>query len=136
MLVLLVDDDADDREFFRIALEEVDPSIKLKNAASGLEALRFVQELNESLGMIFLDLNMPHMDGREFLLQIKANKQANNIPVVIVTTSNHPRDIEETKVLGASDFITKPSTIDEFVEALSHIFKTSNKKPINEKRSN
>jgi CheY-like chemotaxis protein len=127
MMVLLVDDDSDDREFFRIALEEIDSSIHLLTAASGKEALRIIHQLTVLPYLIFLDLNMPHMDGREFLKQVKANHLTKKIPVVIVTTSNHPRDIDETRNLGASDFITKPSTVNELIEALSFIFKTSNK---------
>ncbi len=126
MVVLLVDDDADDREFFKIALDEVDMSTILLTASSAKEGLLLLTE-GQKVDMVFLDLNMPHMDGRGFLKKIKADPDTHHIPVIIFTTSSHPRDMEETAALGASDFITKPSRVVELIDTLSYFFKTSNK---------
>lgn len=124
LTVLLIDDDSDDREFFKIALEESDPLIGLKVASSGRQAFQVLSSDNFKPDFIFLDLNMPHMDGREFLTLVKKNPAIAEIPVVIFTTSSHPRDRTDTQSLGASDFITKPSTITELSEILTTFFKT------------
>jgi CheY-like chemotaxis protein len=105
---LLVDDDEDDRELFQIALEEVEHDIHYLEAASGVEALRTLRHSDTLPDYIFLDLNMPHMNGRECLIELKKDPRLTAIPVIIFSTSNDPRDIEETKILGAIEFITKP----------------------------
>jgi CheY-like chemotaxis protein len=71
--------------------------------------------------VIFLDLNMPKMDGRECLKEIKNNDRLKDIPVVIYTTSSHLRDIEETRNLGAKGFISKPSSLVELHTVLNAI---------------
>lgn len=105
---LLIDDDDDDRELFQIALEEVENEVHFIGAASGIEALKILQSNTEAPDYIFLDLNMPHMSGRECLIELKKNPHLTSIPVIIFSTSNDPRDIEETRALGAIGFITKP----------------------------
>jgi len=124
--ILLIDDDEDDRDFFQFALEDLNNNITFASAESGYEAFELLQK-DKLPDYIFLDLNMPGMSGRECLIELKNNHSFNSIPVVIFSTSSDPRDVEETKKLGAIDFITKPSKTSDLVNALSHfISKHSN----------
>jgi response regulator RpfG family c-di-GMP phosphodiesterase len=117
----MIDDDIDDREFFKIALEEADNSIKLITSSSGAEGLKLLSVLPQMPDYIFLDLNIPHMDGREFLSLVKSEPRTMQIPVIIFTTSSHDRDRDETRELGAHDFVTKPPSISELTNTLTSL---------------
>ena len=108
---LLVDDDTDDSFLFGEALRETGPNIKFKVASSGHEALGMLDEGKPLPDVIFLDLNMPIMSGKELLGSLKFNSRLQHIPVIIYTTSSHSKDIEETLQMGAVCFITTPSNV-------------------------
>jgi CheY-like chemotaxis protein len=116
--IFLVDDDADDREIFSLALEEVDDSIVCVTAANGFEALAKLNDNALQPTCIFLDLNMPRMDGKQCLLELKKDSALRHIPVVIYSTSSEPKDIAETLAMGASDFLAKPPGINELIGKL------------------
>ncbi len=120
---LLIDDDADDREIFGIALEDVDKACKCITAVNGIDAF---EKLNDDKtfipDFIFLDLNMPLMGGKEFLREIKKTPCLSHVPVIIYTTSSYQKDIEETKLLGAAHFLVKPSNINRLTQILSGLF--------------
>ncbi len=116
---LLIDDDEDDREFFQLALEDIDKEIEYSGIDSGRKALSVLKQQEPLPDYIFLDLNMPGMSGRECLTELKKDTALKHIPVIIFSTSSDPRDIEETKKLGAIDFITKPSKISDLRNALT-----------------
>lgn len=71
--------------------------------------------------LILLDLNMPRMDGREVLQELKADEELKTIPVVILTTSDVDRDVNASYLLGANSFITKPMDMDAFFDAVKSI---------------
>lgn len=119
---LLVDDDVDDREIFNLALTEIEPSIEVAWAASGLEALTRLSGDDGKPDFIFLDLNMPGMRGTECLKSIKRLPAVEHVPVLIYSTSAHRKDIEETATLGAAHFLKKPSTIVALVMMLRDVF--------------
>jgi CheY-like chemotaxis protein len=109
-IFLLVDDDSDDTFLFNQVLLEVDPAIQLITANDGEEALRKLNAAGQVLpDIIFLDLNMPRMDGKQCLFELKQDERLQQIPVIMYTTSSHSRDIEQTMLLGAACFITKQS---------------------------
>ena len=109
---LLVDDDADDTSLFKEVLEEVNPSVVFNSAEDGHQALHFLKNETSILpDIIFLDLNMPRMGGKECLAQIKNDEKLHSIPVIMYTTSSQSKDIEETIQKGAICFITKPSNV-------------------------
>jgi len=111
---LLVDDDEDDSMLFEEVLQECDPEIHFMAASNGKEALDMLTSEGIDLpDLIFLDLNMPRMDGKECLSKMKQHAALAQIPVIIYTTSFHLKDIEETRKLGAIGFITKPSDIQD-----------------------
>lgn len=120
IVILLIDDDEDDRELFKLALEDVEHSpLIYKTAKSGIEALEVLKNENVNPDFIFLDLNMPQMDGRECLRELKANVKTKTIPVVIFSTSSQLHDIEQSRSLGAIEFITKPSKVSELTNSLN-----------------
>ncbi|RPD47374.1 MULTISPECIES: response regulator [Chitinophagaceae] len=124
---LLVDDDIDDTFLFREVLSDVAPQVTLRTAANGQEAIESLLAPSHPLPqLIFLDLNMPKMDGKQCLLAIKRNERLQHIPVIMYTTSSHSRDIEETMQNGAISFITKPSHISELRTILSSLANNTN----------
>lgn len=119
---LLVDDDADDTSLFKEVLEEVNPSVVFNSAEDGHQALHFLKNETSILpDIIFLDLNMPRMGGKECLAQIKNDEKLHSIPVIMYTTSSQSKDIEETIQKGAICFITKPSNVRDLRDILSSI---------------
>src|ERR1700753_169869 len=111
---LLVDDDADDVSLFQEVLEEVNPSIDFMYASDGKEAIDILKNQQTNFpDIIFLDLNMPRMDGKQCLVEIKKDPVLQRIPVIMYTTSCQSKDIEETMLKGAMCFITKPTNLKE-----------------------
>lgn len=117
--ILLVDDDPDDRFVFQDALQSIDTTVSLDTAFDGVDALKKLGENTRLPQLIFLDLNMPRMNGKRFLKEIKSSGQYRSIPVIVYSTSSNPTDVEETKQLGATEFVTKPNNYDELCQMLS-----------------
>lgn len=105
--ILLVDDDTDDQEFFIEALKELEPLMEYSIANNGLEALEYLNTNPPPPSLIFLDLNMPNMNGFECLAELKKGNRFNEIPVVILTTSSDPENKERSLKMGARVFLTK-----------------------------
>lgn len=121
----MVDDDVDDRELFLEALNEIDGNFKCHTAPNGEEALKLLSEnLPQLPDYIFLDLNMPRLNGKQCLIEIKKRKEFSEVPVIIYSTSSAPKDIEETTRLGASHFLTKPSSFEELRNQLSAVLRS------------
>ena len=106
---MIVDDDSDDCSFFCEAVSEVDTLVQVIVAINGEDALLQLREMNTLPDFLFLDLNMPRMDGRQCLIELKKDFRLKDIPIIIFTTSSSQRDIDDTKKLGAAYFLTKPS---------------------------
>lgn len=120
--LFLVDDDVDDIVLFQEVITEVNPDISFESASNGQELLEKLKVPGASLpDLIFLDLNMPRMDGKECLFHLKSDERLKTIPVIMYTTSSQSRDIEETMQRGAICFITKPSNIADLKNILSVI---------------
>lgn len=118
--ILLIDDDLDDQLFFTEVLEEIDPTIVCKVADNGLEGLRVLRS-GFLPDVIFLDLNMPAMNGFDFLLEFREEASWSNISVIIFTTSSHQQDKDRAKELGAKAFLTKPNTVHELRTAIERL---------------
>ncbi|MEO7768846.1 MAG: response regulator [Ferruginibacter sp.] len=110
---LIVDDDPDDRYFFCEILKGINASLICLTAFDGEDALLQCAIMKPLPDFIFLDLNMPRMDGRECLVELKKDPRLKNIPVIIFSTSSTQKDIDETRKLGAAYFITKPTDFKE-----------------------
>lgn len=121
-LWFVIDDDLDDQEIFTIAVEKVDPAIECIFANDGVHALERLR--NDSTLIpecIFLDVNMPRMNGVECLQELRTFDRLKNVPIYMCSTSSDPKIIEKANALGASDFIVKPSTIAEFAGLLTRV---------------
>jgi CheY-like chemotaxis protein len=120
--VLLVEDDAIDAMTVRRAFRDLKLSNPLAHATNGEEALAYLgNEGNPKPCVILLDLNMPRMNGVEFLKVAKADPVLRRIPVVVLTTSREDRDIVESYQLSAAGYIVKPVDYKKFVEAIRTI---------------
>lgn len=121
--ILLVDDDMDDTVIFEETLQSINPNIIFHSCPDGQEALDFLSKTALFPDVIFLDLNMPLLDGKECLKLLKADNSWKTIPVIMYTTSSHSKDIEETMMSGALGFITKPTGLNELQTIISTIVK-------------
>jgi CheY-like chemotaxis protein len=121
--VLLVEDDEDDQEIFQYVLKEVSPSTTCAISYTGLDALKKLGLREVEPDCIFLDLNMPVMNGFQFLTQIKANENFKHIPVVVYSTASNIETAEQVKALGASAFITKPHEYNTLLDTMQDFFK-------------
>jgi len=120
--VLLVEDDSIDAMTVRRAFRELRVVNPLKHVINGEEALTYLQdEANDKPCVILLDLNMPKMNGTEFLKVAKADRTLRKIPVVVLTTSSEERDVVETFQLNVAGYIIKPVDYKNFVEAVRTI---------------
>jgi len=119
--VLLIDDDEDDRDVFSsaIALLRAQPNcMVLGNAETALVQL---EQDTIAPDVIFLDLNMPRMDGREFYMQVKARHKLKNIPIVLFSTSSYLESVRSAELNGAP-FIAKPENFSELTLLLENYF--------------
>jgi two-component system response regulator len=121
--ILMAEDDPDDRLLISDAFKEVRFSDNLRFVEDGEELLDYLRQKNKyhSLetaprpGLILLDLNMPKKDGRQALLEIKSDPNFQQIPVVVLSTSNAREDILECYAIGASSYISKPALFEDLV---------------------
>lgn len=122
ILITLADDDEDDRLFFIDAFEELKINTIVNTLNNGRELLNFLNHPDTILpNIIFLDLNMPILNGIECLKEIKLNDRFKEIVIAIYSTSSSDQDIEDTFVLGANIYIKKPSSFDSLKKILSEI---------------
>jgi CheY-like chemotaxis protein len=126
--ILLADDDAEDRELARDALQDSRLANEMRFVVDGQDLIDYLRRQGRYAdpavdaprpGIILLDLNMPKKDGREALAEIKADESLRRIPVVVLTTSNDEQDVLRSYDLGVNSFITKPVTFAGLVEAMS-----------------
>jgi CheY-like chemotaxis protein len=126
IVILMADDDADDRLLAKDALAECRLANELHFVENGEELLDYLHRRGKYTnlanaprpGLILLDLNMPKKDGRESLKEIKDDPRLRTIPVVVLTTSRADTDISRIYELGANSFITKPVSFDSLVEVM------------------
>jgi CheY-like chemotaxis protein len=119
--LVMVDDDPDDCFLFKRALQENGFANKVVFLADGQELMDYLNgQVKSAKGslesqVVLLDLNMPRLDGREALRRIKDDEALKKMPVVILTTSKNPEDVQNAYGLGASSFFSKPSDYRELV---------------------
>ena len=120
--ICLADDDEDDRLFFTDAFEELRINTKVSTFKDGVELMDYLNHSDAILpNILFLDLNMPKKNGVECLLEIKKNKNLNDIVVAIYSTSSSEEHIDETFINGANIYIKKPSDFDTLKKILSEV---------------
>jgi CheY-like chemotaxis protein len=124
--VLLVEDNPGDVRLTREAFREANASIHLHVASDGVEAMAFVRQEGPHANaprpdLILLDLNLPKMDGREVLAQVKGDDYLKTIPTIILTTSGAQADILRSYQLHANAYVSKPLQLDTFQSLVSSI---------------
>ena len=125
--ILMADDDEEDCELARDALQDARLANEMRFVYDGQELIDYLRREGPYAdpaadaprpGIILLDLNMPKKDGREALAEIKADESLRQIPVVVLTTSKDEEDVLRTYELGVNSFITKPVTFAGLVDAM------------------
>ncbi|HEY0652631.1 MAG TPA: response regulator [Chryseosolibacter sp.] len=122
MIILHVDDDSDDREVLKEALKEINPEIDCIQAKNGIEGFDILTKgiLYKKINCVFLDINMPLMDGIALLALIKGDKRLSRIPVHVYSTTSDEREIAYVKKLGGN-FIHKTTQYNKLVKSLKGI---------------
>jgi CheY-like chemotaxis protein len=124
--ILLANSDSNDSVLVERAFHEIDQSYHLSVVHDGMELLQYLRKRGRYVApasaprpdLILLDLNMPRMDGRQALAEIKTDILLRSIPVVVLTSSNAQEDILRTYDLGGAGFIIKPETFSDMVEVV------------------
>jgi CheY-like chemotaxis protein len=121
MFILLVDDDFDDCELFTEIVREIDSSSRVVSVHDGVEALKYLSDVGSSVpDMIFLDINMPRMNGKQVFLILKKDEKLSHIPVIIYSTSIPEKEAGYYASHGVHCLV-KPSTYQGLKEALLNI---------------
>jgi len=125
IVFFVVDDDADDRDIFTMALGCIGHKVKCVTAKNGEEALELLKNDETFVpDFIFLDINMPRVDGKECLVEMRKMERLKNTPVYIYSTSLADKDRIETLNLGADDYFMKPYSVKILIDIISKIIST------------
>lgn len=119
--ILLVDDDATDRELFIDAMNMKEKKYGFTEASNGQEAIDYLKASDRLPDLVVLDLNMPVKDGRETLRDIRADKNLKSIPVCIFTTSSAHFDVLNAYEAGANLFLVKPLDFKQLIDMISNL---------------
>ncbi|KGM52703.1 chemotaxis protein CheY [Lysobacter concretionis Ko07 = DSM 16239] len=128
-VILLVEDNPDDVELTRLAFDEAKIANQLVVVGDGAEALDYLfahgkyahRDPTDLPSIVMLDLNLPRVDGREVLQAVRANETTRTLPVVVLTTSTEPFDVEASYALGVNSYIQKPVDFEQFVWAVKQV---------------
>jgi DNA-binding response OmpR family regulator len=132
--LFIIDDDEDDQMFLHEAMNDLKIPIDCFYANNGEVALKQLKDEGMPIpDFIFLDLNMPKLNGKECLVEIKKLTKYLEVPIIIYSTSSHQKDKQEIMQLGADYFLTKPTRISELCTHLLDIFSTDWKDPVRSK---
>lgn len=122
--ILLIDDDRDDRELFEMALQELGLDADIRTARDGVDALEVLAGPSLPVpDIIFMDLNMPRMDGRQLLLRLRGQDRFRKVPVIVYSTSSAPAERLSVQRLGATDYLVKPSSFSALCKDLRDVIR-------------
>jgi CheY-like chemotaxis protein len=124
--ILLLEDEPADAYLIRMIFKTNKFRARLHHALDGQEGLEFLRREGSHAhaprpDLILLDINMPRMNGREFLAAVKADPEFADIPAVVLTTSEAQRDIAMSYRLGAAGYVTKPADMEQFAAAIEKL---------------
>src|SRR5437763_345467 len=119
--ILLVEDNPSDAELTQRALRKSELGAHLAVARDGAEALEYLLSSRPKPKVIFLDLKLPKIDGIEVLRRVRGDERTKAIPVVVLTSSQEERDINECYKLGVNSYIVKPVEFDKFYKAVGDL---------------
>lgn len=130
--ILLVEDDPDDVELFREALNDNKVSHSIDVIMQGDEVIPHLEQSSSLPEIILLDLNLPKVHGKEILRVLKSGNTYKDIPVVILTTSSTKSDVDYCLMIGAEKFITKPTNTDGFDQLVTSILEIASARRVKE----
>jgi CheY-like chemotaxis protein len=119
--VLVVEDNPGDVRLAREAFGALDRPVTLTIAEDGRTALEELRSRSDLPSLVLLDLDMPELDGRQFLQEVKEDPPARPVPVVVFSSSADPVDVTETYTTHANAYVTKPDDADEFFRAIRNL---------------
>lgn len=119
--ILLVEDDEIQRLKFKKVCNKLNYSTRIYEAINGEKALEFLNDKNIFFDLIISDLNMPRMNGIEFLSRLKKSVKYKNIPVVVLSTSKNPSDLKKCSEIGISGYFTKPTKYSEYSQKVASL---------------
>jgi CheY-like chemotaxis protein len=120
--IVIADDDADDCLLFQDVLEDLNIKTDLVIIANGRQLLDYLFEKEDMPELIFLDMNMPLIDGMEALIEIRKCARLQNVPIVIFSTSSHNQIVIDVYKAGANLFIRKPDSFEKMRKILNDVF--------------
>jgi len=121
--LLLIEDDTIETMKFKRVVDEIDLDIQLTILNNGEEALSQLQTDQSLPDLILLDLNMPKMDGLEFLKKLRTHQRLRYLPTVVLTTSDHQKDVRQSYETGAAGFLAKPLKYDDYITVIKSLLK-------------
>jgi CheY-like chemotaxis protein len=126
--VLLVEDNPDEAELTRLAVQRYSPGITVDHVSNGQEAVDYLlrkgahaKRTSAQPALVLLDLKMPLLDGFGVLAQVKSQEQLRDTPVVVLTSSSEPSDLRRAYAQGTNAYVAKPTDYAEFVSAMKHV---------------
>jgi DNA-binding response OmpR family regulator len=119
--ILLIEDDIDDVDLLKEALDENNVPYKLQLIMEGDKVVEYLEQVRSLPGIIVMDLNLPKADGKEILSEIKMLDPYSKVPIIVLTTSSAREDVDYCHRMGIQKFITKPATIEGWNEAIEAI---------------
>jgi CheY-like chemotaxis protein len=120
MTILYVDDDIEDLEIFQDAVQAVDPSIQYISATNANDAFDYLNKAERLPDHIILDINMPGMDGKLCLQELRKDQRFKGINVLIYSTNSFPKDLDEIEALGAT-FIKKANSFNDLCQIIRNL---------------
>jgi CheY-like chemotaxis protein len=133
--ILLADDDEDDRMFFENAVLEIDPNLKIVQYPDGMELMKDISSF-QNAGILFLDINMPKLNGYQCLIELRKEKKYQNLPIIIFSTAASGDLINSLFDAGADAFIVKPNDFRQWKSVINETIATDwrreSKRNINE----
>jgi len=129
--ILLVDDDKIERLKFKKVCQKISFDNSIFEAVNGEEAFSILKDKNNSFDLIITDINMPRMDGFEFLTALKSNSKFKTIPVVIMSTSESKIDLEKGYEIGISGYFSKPLKYKDYINKVTSLLEYWGKASLN-----
>jgi CheY-like chemotaxis protein len=128
LIILLAEDDEGHAYLIRQNLQDAGVANEIVHVKDGQETLDYIRAEGAFAGreqgktlLLLLDINMPRLDGLEVLRQLKADPQTAQLPIIMLTTTDDPREVSRCYELGCSSYVTKPVEYDRFVEAIRRL---------------
>ncbi|RYJ42538.1 response regulator [Flavobacterium beibuense] len=123
LTVFYTDDDQEDIDFFREIIDIIDSNVKVVTQRNGEELLKALNNPPPTPYLVFLDINMPGMNGLETLKRVRESDQHKNLPVVMFSTTSDDITIQQSKELGASFYVPKSGAFDKLKKSIEHTLK-------------